>query len=55
MTPRQNNPAMVDFRRRAAWLIKSRRAFPLNQRPAACRTPIRSRIQFHHGVAMAAN
>jgi len=55
MTPREHYPAMVDFRRRAAWLLKSRRALSLNQRSAASWTPIRGRLQFHHRVAMAAN
>ena len=53
MTPWQDNPAMIDFRRRAACLLKSRCAFLLNQRSATCRTPILGRLQFHHGVAMA--
>jgi hypothetical protein len=55
MTPWQNNPAMVDFRWRAAWLLKDRRAFPLNQRSTASGTPIRRRVEFHFGMAMAAN
>jgi len=46
---------MVNFRQRPARMLKNRPAFPLNQRSAAGRTPIRGWLQFHHGVAMAAN
>jgi hypothetical protein len=55
MTPWQHDPAMIDFRRRAAGLLSNRRGFPLNQRSAAGWTPIRGWLQSHFGVAMAAN
>ena len=51
----QHNPAMIDLRRWPAGLIENRRFGPLNQRPAACRTPVHFGFQLHLRMAVAAD
>jgi hypothetical protein len=55
MTPGQHNPAMIDLDGRRAGLGNSGQAGPLQQRPAAGRTPIRLSLFGKHRTALAAN
>jgi len=55
MTPGQHDAAVIDLGRRAGALAESRQALPLQQRPAAGRTPIRESLFGKHRPAVAAN
>jgi hypothetical protein len=55
MPPRQHKPPMIHLCNRPLWLISARRSHPLNQRPAACRTPIHFIFELHLCVAIAAD
>jgi hypothetical protein len=55
MTPGQYNAAMINFCGWRSRLFGIRPFCPLNQRPAAGRTPIRHVIFCQHCVALAAN
>jgi hypothetical protein len=55
MTPGENDAAMIDFGGRPGGLAQSRQALPLQQRPAAGRTPIHESLFGKNRTAMAAN
>jgi hypothetical protein len=55
MTPWQHDAAMIHLRGKLGSLVKSRHTGPLNQRPAASRTPVRVVFLFQNCMTLAAN
>jgi hypothetical protein len=55
MTPRQDNPTMIDLWRWTAGLVERGQACPLDQSAAACGTPVHGVFQSEHGMALTAN
>jgi len=54
MTTGQEDAAMIHLRRGCTLLVESRNGLPLDQRPAAGRTPVGNGLKTQHGVAVAA-